>query len=344
MRWVVGLGLVIAALPAMGGVSQRVIVIATPHDELAKASQVRWMEVGASGLRSLRTVSVPHAAGAALRGDVLPGSDAAVIACDDDGAQDGEYGATLYRADSSGLRQLATGLVHASRPLASIDGQVYVERGARDLQRVDALTIDAIDPSSGAAHTVLAWSGFALHLAGELAGELVLYRVGPAGADIVAIERSTGRVRAVSSMPPFARDFSIDAGKGAVVFSNRDDVDAHLWVVERMDLASGARTRLHQERDESPAPFAMPSGDVAWTAPRRSGLFVLGKATAPLGAGFDSVRAVTSDGALAIIAHVPSSGWDTAAIVDFATARTLPLPTDVRIEPVGFVGARAVLR
>jgi hypothetical protein len=345
MRWVVGLGIAIATMPALAGsASPRAVVIATPHDETAKSSEIRWVDVGPAGLRISRTLSVPHAAGAVVRGDVLPGLDAVAVVCDEDGARDPEFGAALFRSETTGLRQLATGLVHASRPLASIDGNLYVERGARGANRIDALTIDSVNPTTGSLRTLHAWSGFALHLAGELGSELIVYRVGVSGAEIIAIDRASGSLRIVAALPAFARDFSIDANRNAIVFSNRNDADAHLWIVERMDLATGARTRLHQETDESPAPFAMPSGDVAWTAARRSGLWISGKSTAPLGAGFDSVRAVTNDGTLALVAHVPSSGFDSAAILDLGSPRTLPLPVDVRIEPIGFVGARQVLR
>jgi hypothetical protein len=339
MRFAILLGSLVVVAPALaGGSAPRAIVIAVPHSETATSSEVRWVDITSSGPKSVRTVRVPHARGAVVRGDPIPNADAAAIVCDDDSARDPEYGATLYRADASGLKQLATGLVHASRPLASIDGSIYVERGARGPQRVDALTIDAID-AAGSARTLVSWSGFALHLAGELGGDLLVYRVSPTGADIVAIDRRTSALRTISAVAPFARDFSVDQSRGALVYSTRDGND---WIVERLDLASGARTRLHQEADDAPAPFALPNGDVAWTAPRRTGLALPGKTIAPLGMGFDSVRAVASD--LVIVAHVPPSGWDTAAIVDLASGATFALPNDVRIEPVGFVGSHAVLR
>ena len=124
---------------------------------------------------------VPQARGAVVRGDVLPGGRSAVVAADGEGPSS-DWRSSLYRVDDSGkIALLAIGLYHASRPLASTDSAIYVERGAagawpsqeeaaRGRLRTDALHIDAIDPVTGAARTLYTWTGYTLHLAGELAG------------------------------------------------------------------------------------------------------------------------------------------------------------------------------
>ena len=89
----------------------RLAYVATPHAIDPTASEVRWVALGASGARVERSVTVPHAPGAVVRGALIPGTDVAILAADDDGARDREFGATLYRADASGLKQLATGPV-----------------------------------------------------------------------------------------------------------------------------------------------------------------------------------------------------------------------------------------
>jgi len=295
------------------------VVIATAHDERAQTSEIRWLD----GSRTVRTVRLPHSPCAVLRGDLLAGSDAVVVVADD------ESGTTLYRADSSGLKQLATGLLHASRPLASADGWVYVERGG----------IDAIDPVSGASRHVVTAPALAWHLAGEQGNSIVVYRVQTSGADVVLVDKTTGAVRTVVLIEPYARDFTVE--NGALVFADRDR-GAGVWTVERVDLATGTRTRLHDEKNESPAPFAF-SGDVAWTAPRRSGLFIGGKTIAPLGAGFDDVRAAS--GSMALVMHVPASGFDETYLLDRSTGAAIDLSHgSERIEPIGFVGSGAVLR
>lgn len=341
-----------SASPSPSAPLARVVYVATPHQVDPTSSEVRWASIDARGARVDRSIVVPHAPGAVVRGALVPGSDVAVLAADDD-ARDRDFDATLYRADAKGLRQLATGLVHASLPLP-YEGEAYVERGASGapptpeaaragLLRVDALTIDAIDLETGAARTLLAWSGYALHLAGVDGGALVVYRVGPAGAEIVTVDRATGAARVVAPVLPFARDFSVQGG--ALVMSNRDDADPRAWVAVRVDLASGSRVVLHTERDDAPAPFATPT-EIVWSAPRRSGLARAGVTIAPLGAGFDAACATTDDGAFLALVHVPPSGFDEAVVVHLPTSRVVRLGgPDERAQPLGFADARAgVLR
>jgi hypothetical protein len=206
---------------------------------------------------------VPQSRQAVVRGDVLAGGRSVVIVADSEGAPS-DWNASLHRVDESGkIALLASGLYHASRPLASVDGAVYVERGANGAWptreeaalgrlRMDPLHIDAIDPVTGAARTLYSWTGYTLHLAGELGPELIVYRVAFEGADLVAIDRASGKSRLVTALLPFARDFSVDEKHGALVMSNRDEHDSHLWVIDRIDLATGVRTRLTSARDETP--------------------------------------------------------------------------------------------
>lgn len=209
---------------------------------------------------------VPHAKEAVVRGDVLAGGRSVVVVADSEArpSAGADWNSSLHRVDESGkIALLASGLYHASRPLASVDGAVYVERGAngpwptreeaaQGRLRTDPLHIDAIDPVTGAARTLYSWTGYTLHLAGELGGELIVYRVAFEGADLVAIDRASGNSRLVTALLPFARDFSVDEKRGALVMSNRDEHDAHLWVLDRIDLTSGVRTRLTSARDETP--------------------------------------------------------------------------------------------
>ncbi len=298
------------ASPASPASAGPVALLATPARADATASEVRLVEVagGASPTtRELFRSTLFHARGAVVRGDVLAGGRVVVLVADEAGAAqaDPDWGAALHRVDATGARLLARGLYHASRPLASADGSVYVERGAsgpwptRDEAqagrlRTDALALDAIDPVSGAARTVTTWTGYTLHIAGELGGDLVVYRVAYEGAELVAIDRASGRVRRVAPLAAFARDFSIDAARGAVVLGNRDEKDSRTWVVDRIDLRSGARERLHAQRDEAPVPYLTPGGDVRWStspaaasldAPFVARLAAAGERLEPIGGG-----------------------------------------------------------
>ncbi len=277
------------------------------------------------------------------------------MVADQEGAQDRDWGSALYRVDPGGPRKLVEGVGHARRPLCSVDGSVYVERGAGGKEpspaeiragrmRVDALEIVAVDPSTGATRVVYTHAGHALHLAGELGGELIVYRVSPGGADLLALERASGRSRLVASIFPSARDFTVDPGRGALLYINRDPGDPDLWAVERTDLKTGGIARLREARGDAPAPYALPGGKVAWTADGRSGLsFQSGESIAPLGRGFDAVRASTPGGEWIAMLHVPATGFDQLAAIDLSRGPrgdglTLRLGEGERVEAVGFMG------
>jgi hypothetical protein len=312
------------------------VVVATPHEIHPTESEIRGVHLDAAGARARVWAKISHAPDAVVRGDVLSGGRAAVVVADAAGER-GDFGAELLRvADDGAVRRLARGVLHASRPLASADGRVYVERGvagrwptpeeaSRGRLRVDELTIDAIDPDTGAARVLYGWSGYALHLSGELGGELVVYRVGPEGADLVAIDRASGASRLVTTLLPFARDFTIDAARGAIVMSNRDEHDSRTWVVDRVDLATGARTRLERAREEL-APFVTPAGGLVGRLERAV------------------VLAGTRDAAWLTSSRVVA-GFDVATATHPTTGLTVRIGRDdERVEPIGFAGGGGVAR
>jgi hypothetical protein len=325
-----------------------IAIAATPHDSDARASDVRVLTVDASGVREQAIARVAHAPTAVVRGDVLRGAAGAIVAADEEGARDRDWGAALWRVDASGARVIARGLYHASRPLASIDGAVYVERGAsgadpspdamaRGALRTDALAIDAIDPSTGASRTVYSAAGYTLHLCGEIGAELVVYFVDYGRAQILAIDRASGAARTIASVLPFARDFSIDRARHLLVMSNRDSSDSHLWAVETLDLATGSLARFYAQRDEAPAPFVLDDGQIAWTTNDRRGLSLAARTIAPYGAGFDAVT--STDGAWMTVDHV-GGDFDTVAAVHVTSGFAHRLSVrDERITVLGFVGA-----
>ena len=333
--------------------SAEIAVIATPRDPFATASEVRLVTIDDTGTREVRVATFAHAPGAVTRGDVLRGTRVVVIAADvEDTGRDPDWRSALYRVESGTARVLARGLYHASRPLSSVDGRVYVQRGSAGQApssdgaggspgrlRTDALTIDAIDATIGTATPLYAWSGYTLHLAGEWRGELLVYRVAYEGADLIAIERSTGKSRMITTLLPFARDFSVDETRGALVMSNRDEVDTHLWVVDRVNLTTGLRSRLGQERDEAPAAFALASGELASGANARGGLRIGSRTVAPLGVGFVAVTHASPDGEWMTVHHV-ANGVDVAAGMHVTTGTPARLTRgDERVEILGFVGA-----
>ena len=316
------------------------VIVATAHDADAQSSEVRRVHVGPSGQRSTAIGVVGHAPGAVVRGDARDGV-AWIVADEDPGLPD--WGAALFEVrGGQGARRVLGRVGRAGRPLASGSGWVFVERGRAGTPptideakqgrlRVDAITVDAYDPRTTATRTIYSSDAYALHLAGEHGGELVVYRVAPDGAALLAIDEASGRSRVVTALMPFARDFSIDERRGALVLSNRDGADAHTWTLERIDLTTGARTVLHATRDDQPAALALPSGELAFTADGRRGLVAAGHSMAPLGAGFDAPVLATDDGALFALEHREPGGWDRTAVVDVATGRAVRLGGDERV-------------
>lgn len=336
-----------------------VIVLATPHEADARSTVVRVVHIGQGGVSERAIGAVTHAPGAVVRADA--DDERVFVVADEEGAADPDWGAALFRVDAGGVTRLAGGVGHARKPVASRGGPIYVERGLSGTPpteaearagrlRLDSITVDAIDPVSGSMHALYTDSAYALHLAGEARGELVVYRVDPSGADLVAVDEASGTSRLVATIPPFARDFSVTTAGDALVFSDRDDSAPDTWTVLRLDLGTGAITRLRTERGDAPAPFALPGGDVAWTAAGRRGMALAswpsGRAPlAPLGAGFDAVQAATTDGAWVALLHVPPGGYDESAAVHLGTSRVVRLTSgDERIDVVGFVGSKDVVR
>lgn len=288
--------------------------------------------------------------GNAVRGAVIPNSTAVLAVADTLPARDLSFAATLFRVvPHQPPERLCDRVVHASRPLVTAAGRVFVSRGKAGLEvsgqyRTDELTVDEIDPATGAARTVLSTSGFLTFLAGSYGSEILVYRVDAAGADLVAVDPDTGGLRVVTKLLPFARDFSIDEDAGAVVMQERDEIDSRTYTIDRVDLATGARGRLHRSPSMSLTPFAWPGGGVAWTADGKRGLALLsGKrplATAPLGEGVDLVEAVSADRAWVAALHMVTGRDPVPFVIDTRTgaAAAVASPSGLRVSIAGFAG------
>lgn len=270
-----------------------------------------------------------HIEHAAVKGAVVPGTDVVLAAADTVPARDLSFAGSLFRlAPHRPPELLFDRVVHASRPLITAAGRAFVSRGKAgpalpSAMRVDELTVDEIDPSTGATRTVHAMSGYLLFLAGAAGHEILLYRVGPGGADLVAVDPDTGATRTIlATMLPFARDFSIDGG--TIVFQERDDQDSHTWSIERVDLASGARTRLHAGPSMSLAPFAWPGGRVIFSPDSQKGV--------------DLVQALAPDGSWIAGLHSVAGSLPQAFVMDRGGATAaLPTPAGSQLAVAGFV-------
>lgn len=297
--------------------------------------------------------SFSHPPRAVVRGAVLPGTRSVVVVADMEQRRDPSWGAWLLRlTPGSAPRTLVDRVYHATRPLVLDDGRVFVERGragppltpeqvkAGEL-RTDDLEIDEVDPSTGSARTVYSWQGYITYLAGALDNELLVYRVRFRHADLVAIDATSGSVRVLApDIPAFARDFSVDKQKRTLLYTNHDSAG---WVVERLDLQSGARTPVARSSRMALVPHVWPGAGVVLNPPGAPGLTkVMGggaAVTRPLGAGIDSVRVFNADDTWALVSHQVPGKLPQPFALDTTTGQigNIAVASGKRADIAGFV-------
>lgn len=292
-----------------------------------------------------------HLPDATVRAIVIPGKNEVVATADTTPTQDASFNASLfYLRPHSPPERFVDRVVHAGTPLVTAAGRVFVSRGepgkyVDGQMRVDALTIDEIDLPTGKSKTVYQTNGYLLFLAGALGDEIVLYRIVPGQADIIAVDLNTGKERFIQkNIAPFARDFSIDPSSQTLVFQNRHETDSSTWVVDRVGIKTGKSQRLFSSSSMTLAPFALPQGGVLFNPPGH-GLSALDgqvSISGPLGAGVDVVAAVTNDGRYLAALHTLPSAFAVPFVVDTqrGTTRVLPAPANTRVVVAGFVTER----
>lgn len=298
---------------------------------------------------------VAHVAGSARRGVVLRGGAdpvALVVAQERPARGASTYDSALYRVDARGTRRLLGGLTNASRPLVTAAGTVIVQRGAdgeerplidRQLrERRDPLTLDAVDPDTGAVRTVWRGEGQLAFLACALNGDSFLaYHLDDQTAALRVLDASSGAVRTLREGLHLARDFSYDRARDAVVFAQATGPAGYR--VASLSLRDGSLRTLYAAQSDHLMPFALADGRVALSLPddRGAGLLTAGsdtpRAVAPLGAGSDAVLAERA-GWIAL--RHTEIDRERTALMHLATGAVTALDGDgVVREVLGFVGA-----
>ncbi|MRG95467.1 hypothetical protein [Polyangium spumosum] len=288
-----------------------------------------------------------HLPDATVRAAVVPDTPFVLATADSTPGRDASFNASLFRLRPHAPAEvLVDRVVHASRPLVAPTGRVFVSRGrpGPDLEgrlRVDPLTVDEVDMTTGKTRAVHGAHGHLLFLAGATAREIILYRVLPDRADLVAVDPDAGAVRPlVKNLPPFARDFSIDAAGKKLVFQNRHETNSRTWVVDELDLTTGRARRLFSSPSMSLAPAVLPSGGVLYNPPGRglSTLDAEARIAGPLGPGVDLVAAATADSRFIAALHTQPSALPVPFLVDTKTgaASVLPAPRGSRVAIAGF--------
>lgn len=326
----------------------------TPAPELMvvgtdRSGHSRFYRVQPDGTWPAPFATVLHRADATPRAALHP-SGATLLAASQGQARDRSFDYVLFRVDTDGTSErLATSLTHAGRPHVDDAGRVLVVRGEAGVPiegetRVDRFTLDEVDPATGALRRWHDFEGHHLHLAASRGGEAYLYRVGPRGADLIAVD-AQGRLRVIrGSVLPYARDFSLDED-GHLIFRQRHPDDAHRWQALRVDgRREGAAPEVLYEDDTfALAPHAWPGGGLLIN-PRREGMMLRGVhdpvSARPLGPGVDLLRATSADRRFVALLHTRAGALPRPFVFDRTTGRVSAPepPPGERIAIAGFAG------
>ena len=264
-------------------------------------AELRFQPLGATEL-SPPVARFSHGDGSTVQGALLPGSRVVMASATMHARGDLSFANSLVRLEAGRApRVLADQLAYGSRPLVTAEGRVFVARGVagqepadgRDALRVDALTIDEIDPARGTRRLVYSTSGSVTFLAGAAGRELVIYEVAPAGARLLSVHVDTLAVRElIHSMAPLARDFVVDGSRRRVLFTQGIPGEQR-WFVEQVDLVTRASTRLAEAAEVTLLPTVLLDGRVLISRFAGEGLWALDgtRALAPHGPGFERILA-----------------------------------------------------
>lgn len=338
---VVQVGLVsgaVAQVPAK--VPARMPIIALLATELhGEETSLIFQEVNAAPAPPV--VRFHHLSDSAVSGTVVPGTATVVAVADLSPARDRSWAGSLFLLQAGQPpRELVDHLYHSGRPLA-VGKRIFVERGhagppvtEKNVEegrlREDAVSIDEVGLSTGAARPILSFKGYTAFLAGSFGNELIVYRVGYEQADIVAVNINSGAVRTVASpVLPFARDFSVDSASGTMVFTNRSNSSASQWEVQHLDLKTGDHKTLKLDSNPHLAPHVWVNRQFVYSPNGSGGLTHLGKSTlAPMGPGVDMVKNVFVHGKenWATALHFTKDNLAVPFALQIQTGKAFPIP------------------
>ena len=272
-----------------------VAVLSTAPD--SEVSELRFQPLGETTVAPV-AARVFHLPRESVLGALVPGTRQVLAVVATANQKDLSFASSLFLLEAGKpARLLADRIALSTRALVTPEGRVFVQRGRPGEDRIDALTIDEIDLRTGRAREVLAFSGYTAFLAGHLGRELLVYRVGPQGADLIAVHADALGVRVlIPKLVPLARDFALSADGRSLVFTEGDP-SGH-WFIERLDLLTLARSLLAEGTTMALLPTPLPDGRIAFSPGLGLGLRDLEGATIlrSTGGGFERVRAFTRKG------------------------------------------------
>ncbi|MFO0652142.1 MAG: hypothetical protein U0326_38340 [Polyangiales bacterium] len=310
--------------------------------------------------------AVTHIAGSARRGTLsrtASRTSVYVVAAERESRHGSTYESALWLVeDGSPPRRLVGGVTDASRAAVTARGAVVVQRG-RDgedpalvdhvlRERVDALTLDVVDPANGAARTVWSGRGMIAFLAAAMQGdEVLVYHVHEGGAALFALDVVSGSTRPlIAQMDALARDFSYDAVHDEVAFVRASQRREGTWEVVTLPAHGPARSpESLQTRWRATSDHLMPrmlrDGAIVISLPDDRGLGVLRafpqmpERVAPLGDGADEALGESDDGRWLALRH-RAPNREVLGLYDRVSHRSIEVDRpEVYTEFVGFTRA-----
>lgn len=186
-----------------------------------------------------RLATLEHPAASIVRGTMIPRTSRAAVSVDlvPGAGQTWSASLVLLEALPPGSRAAAPPAPSVDRlylgaaPVVLDDGRIIVQRGEagpmsdtdidQERTRVDRLQIDAVLADGSLKH-LRDYQGYIALVTGAIAGTVVLYVVGEAGAELVCldVDAPPDTDRRVP-LPAFASDFTPNRGRGTILFTNR---------------------------------------------------------------------------------------------------------------------------
>ncbi len=345
-RWldsdkVAGMLALLASL-ALAASPPEVAVLCTPP--MGDTTELRFQGVGTKALEPA-VARFTHVEGSTVLGAVLPGTRVVLATATVERSRDESFASGLFRLEANTpAKLLVDRLAVSTRPLVTPEGRVFVVRGAAGALpvepgglRVDALSIDELEPRTGAARTVLATRGYLLFLAGAFGRELVVYRVDEKGARLEALHADTLGERPLGAVPDTSRDFVVDPAAHRVLFTAAS-ATTRRWQVRSLDLLTGELSTLAQGPTMALLPTVWADGRVAFAPAQAAGL-VDAATGAPVlrarGKGYERVRA-QAHGLVVGLHETPSALPSAFAIrAKDGAALEVVTPPGVRLDVAG---------
>lgn len=310
-----------------------------------EVAELRFQPLGATELTA-PVARFSHGEGSAVLGSLLPRGRVVVASATMASRGDLSFATVLLRLEAGKpARVLADQLAYGSRPLVTAEGRVFVSRGVAAGApsgvegaasfRLDALSVEEIDPTTAKTRRVYATHGAFTFLAGALGRELIIYEVTARAARLIAVHVDTLAVREVlPTMAGLAHDFVVDAPRRRVLFTEGTP-GGRTWFVEEVDLLSGASKRLVEGPEVTLLPAVLPDGRVLISKGPGEGLETPGgeRVVPARGTGFE--RLVVQQKGLIVGLHERPS--DFPSVFASQDGRSVPLaaPPGCRLDVAG---------